>query len=192
MSIDRTNPRNPSYEVDALFVDRWSPRSFIGGSLTDAEVNALLEAAHWAPSCMNEQPWRFWVARTEDARTRFLTTLVERNQLWARRASLLLYIGARKNFGTSKSANRQAMFDTGAAWMSLALQARRLGLYAHGMAGFDRDKAYALTGASPDDIEIIAAIAVGRRGDPEALSEDQRKRESPSMRKGIEEVVKEL
>lgn len=192
MSIDRTNPRNPSYEVDALFVDRWSPRSFTGGSLTDAEVNALLEAAHWAPSCMNEQPWRFWVARTEVARTRFLTTLVERNQLWARRASLLLYIGARKNFGTSKSANRQAMFDAGAAWMSLALQARRLGLYAHGMAGFDRDKAYALTGASPDDIEIIAAIAVGRKGDPEALSEDQRKRESPSMRKGIEELTKEL
>jgi nitroreductase len=192
MSIDRTNPRNPAYEVDALFVDRWSPRSFVEGSLTDAEVNALLEAAHWAPSCMNEQPWRFWVAHTEDARERFLPTLVERNQLWARRASLLLYIGARKNFGTSKSLNRQAMFDTGAAWMSLALQARRLGLYAHGMAGFDRDKAYALTGVSPDDIEIIAAIAVGRRGDPEALSEDQRKRESPSMRKGIEELVKEI
>ena len=192
MAIDRTNPRNPSYEVDAIFIDRWSPRSFINGTLTDAEVDALFEAARWAPSCMNEQPWRFWVARTEDARQRVIMTLTERNQVWAKNASVLLYIGARKHFGSSKSVNRHAFFDAGAAWMSLALQARRLGLYAHGMAGFNGEKAFKLTGANFDDTDIIAAIAVGRRGEAEALPEEIRKRESPTMRNGREEWVIEL
>jgi nitroreductase len=192
MSIDRTNPRNSSCEVDTLFVDRWSPRSFVSGSLLDAEVAALLEAARWAPSCMNEQPWLFWVARTEDARQRFIPTLTGKNQVWAKTASLLLYIGARNHFGSSQSANRHALFDSGAAWMSLALQARRLGLYAHGMAGFDRDKAYALTGANPDDTDIIAAIAVGRRGDPGALPEEVANRETPTMRNTPEEFTVDL
>jgi nitroreductase len=192
MALDRTNPRNPLCEVDAIFIDRWSPRAFAGGTVTDDEIGALLEAARWAPSCMNEQPWRFWVARTEDARQRFIATLTERNQLWAKNASIFLYIGARKHFGSSKSVNRHAFFDAGAAWMSLALQARRLGLHAHGMAGFDGKKAFALTGANPDDVDIIAAIAVGRRGEAQSLPEDIRKRDVPTMRKSREEWVVEL
>ena len=192
MRIDRTNPRNPSHEVDALFVDRWSPRSFVTGALHDDEVHALLEAARWAPSCMNEQPWLFWVARSDDARQRFITTLTERNQIWAKTAPLFIYIGARKHFGASKSANRHAFFDAGAAWVSLALQARRLGLFAHGMAGFDREKAFALTGANPDETDIIAAIAVGRRGEAENLPEGIREREAPTQRKALEEFVVDL
>jgi nitroreductase len=192
MSIDRSNVRNPSHEVDALFTDRWSPRSFVSGSLNDAEIQALLEAARWAPSCMNEQPWLIWVARTDDARQRFISTLVERNQIWAKNASLGMYIGARKHLGTSKSVNRHSFFDTGAAWMSLALQARRLGLFAHGMAGFEREKAFALTGANPDETDIIAAIVVGRRGEAGNLPDGIREREAPTQRKTLEEFVIEL
>ncbi|MBN1129218.1 MAG: nitroreductase family protein [Chitinispirillaceae bacterium] len=192
MTVDRTNPRNPAHEVDTLFVDRWSPRSFVTEELAGSLVDALLEAARWAPSCMNEQPWLFWVARSKESRGRFISTLTERNQVWAKNASLFLYIGARKYFGDSNNPNRHALFDAGAAWMSLTLQARRLGLHAHGMAGFDRDRAYALTGANPDRSDIIAAIAVGRRGSAEELPEDIRKREAPTPRNEVETFTVEL
>jgi nitroreductase len=192
MSIDRSNPRNPTYDVDAQFIDRWSPRSYVTEELPEALVKALFEAARWAPSCMNVQPWLFWMARTAESRRKFLESLVERNQSWAKSAPLLIYIGARKVFETGGKPNRHAGFDTGAAWMSLALQARHLGLHAHGMAGFDLPAAHTLTKTTPETVEIFAAVAVGKRAAPESLPEALRAREIPSGRKEIQEFVVEL
>ena len=185
------NRRSPEAEVDSCFPDRWSPRAFSAEPLTEAEISALFEAARWAPSCFNEQPWHFRYAVSAADRDRFAAALAAKNQLWAPRAPLLLYILARRTFAKSGRENRHALFDTGAAWMSLALQARRLGLFAHAMAGFDREAAAALLEVDLAEYEIIAAVAVGRYGDPELLPEELRSVESPNGRKPLAEMTQE-
>jgi nitroreductase len=185
------NPRTPETEVDAIFVDRWSPRAFLPDPIPEPELRALFEAARWAPSCGNEQPWLFLYARTPEDRERFATALTPRNREWAPHAPLLMFALARRSFAGSGKPNRTAPFDTGAAWMALALQARRLGLHAHGMAGFDMEKAYEVLGAPREEYEIIAAIAVGRRGGAAQLSERDAARETPSTRKPHAEVARE-
>lgn len=191
MSLNRENPRNPAAEVDSLFVDRWSPRAFIDEPLADWQVQTLFEAARWAPSCFNEQPWLFIYAVSAVDRQRFLPILVEGNQVWAKRAPLLLFVLARRTFAHNGKENRHAAFDAGAAWMSLALQARRLGLYAHAMAGFSRSRAYEILAVPEDEYDILAAIAVGHRGDPGQLPEAVAAREEPSERKAPAEVARE-
>ena len=191
MSKPIANERIPEAEVDALFTDRWSPRSFIDEPLSESQVNALFEAARWAPSCFNDQPWHFRYAITAEDRQLFAEALVEKNREWAQHAPMLLFVLARKNFGATGQPNRHATFDAGAAWMSLALQARRLGLYAHGMAGFSVDKAAEAMNVSLDEYEIMAAVAVGRRDDPEKLSDDMAKGEKPNGRKPHSEVAGE-
>src|SRR5262245_3218098 len=119
-----SNPRTPEHEVDAIFLDRWSPRAFQQRPLTDDQIATLFEAARWAPSCFNDQPWLFIYARTEKDRARFSAILVEKNQQWASRAPLLIFACARKQFAHNQKENRFGQFDTGAAWCSLALQAR--------------------------------------------------------------------
>lgn len=185
------NDRRPEVEVDAIFTDRWSPRSFVDEPLVESEIAALFEAARWAPSCYNDQPWHFRYAVTEEDRGKFLEALVEKNREWARHAPLLLFVLARKRFGRTGKPNRHAVFDAGAAWMSLALQARRLGLYAHGMAGFSVDKAAEVMNVSLEDFEVMAAVAVGRRDDPDKLTEDLISSEKPNDRKPPEEVAGE-
>lgn len=185
------NDRRPEVEVDAIFTDRWSPRSFVDEPLADSEIAALFEAARWAPSCYNDQPWHFRYAVTEEDREKFLEALVEKNRAWARHAPLLLFVLARKRFARTGKPNRHAVFDAGAAWMSLALQARRLGLYAHGMAGFSVDKAAEVMKVSLEDFDVMAAVAVGRRDDPDRLTEDLISSEKPNDRKPPEEVAGE-
>ena len=191
MPIDRSNPRKPAADVDSMFLDRWSPRAFEPTPLTQTQVDSLFEAARWAPSCFNAQPWLFIYAANEVDRARFLPALVERNQAWAEKASLLIFLLCRRNFSHNDQDNRHATFDAGAAWMSLALQARKLGLYAHAMAGFSREKAYAILNAPVDHYDIMAAIAVGYRADPGILPEQVASGEKPSDRKPLEEVVRE-
>jgi len=185
------NRRVPETEVDAMFIDRWSPRSFVDEPLDANQVAALFEAARWAPSCYNEQPWLFRYAVSREGRDRFAEALYEKNRNWARHAPLLLFVLARKNFGHNGQPNRHAVFDAGAAWMSLALQARRLGLYAHGMAGFSVNKAAEVLDVSLDDYEIMAAVAVGRRGEVAQLGEELAAVEKPIGRKPLVEVAKE-
>jgi nitroreductase len=185
------NPRIPETEVDSIFIDRWSPRSFINEPLSDDQVQTLFEAARWSPSCFNEQPWLFPYARSPEDRKRFLTALSEWNQRWAKNAPLLLFACCRKAFTKSGKENRTAAFDTGAAWMALALQARRLGLHAHGMAGFSPETAFDVTGLDRTAYDVMAAIAVGRRDDPEKLAEDMKKNEMPNTRKPHAEVARE-
>lgn len=189
MTIDRSNPRIPEVEVDGIFVDRWSPRAFDSTPLSDDQVQALFEAARWAPSCFNDQPWLFRYALSEEERARFLPALVEKNRQWAQHAPLLLFVLARKQFSANGNSNRHAAFDAGAAWMSLALQARRLGLYAHGMAGFSVEKALEILKVDPEEYEVMAAVAVGRRDGSEMLSEDMAKVEHPNTRKPLSEVA---
>jgi nitroreductase len=189
--IDRTNPRSPVAEIDSMFTDRWSPRAFDKAPLTDEQVTSLFEAARWSPSCFNEQPWLFMYARSEEDRTRYLTALVEGNQSWARNAPLLIFVLCRRVFAFNGKENRHASFDAGAAWMALALQARKLGLHAHAMAGFSRDKAYEALQVPAEEYDIMAAIAVGRRTSPDILPEAVARNDRPSDRKPLEEVMRE-
>jgi len=116
---------------------------------------------------------------------------VEGNQGWAQNASLLIYLLCRRRFSHNNKDNRHAPFDAGAAWMSLALQARKLGLYAHAMAGFSREKAYEILGAPSDEYDVMAAIAVGYRADAATLPEPVAAREKPSERRPRDEMVRE-
>ena len=185
------NERIPEAEVDAIFTDRWSPRSFTDEPLTSGQTAALFEAARWAPSCYNEQPWHFRYAVSIPDRELFAEALVEKNREWAQHAPMLLFVLARKDFVQTGKPNRHALFDAGAAWMSLALQARRLGLYAHGMAGFSVEKAAEVMNVSLDEYEIMAAVAVGKRGDPASLADDMAAVEKPNSRKPLTEVAGE-
>ena len=189
--IDRSNPRVPAVDVDSQFLDRWSPRAFAETPLTDAQLATLFEAARWAPSCYNEQPWLFLYAVTAEDRARFAEALTPANQLWAPRAPLLLFVLCRRHFAHNGKENRHAPFDAGAAWLALALQARKLGLHAHAMAGFSRRKAYQILGVLPEAYEIMSAVAVGYRGDAGILPEEVAAREAPNGRKPSGEVARE-
>jgi nitroreductase len=172
-----------------MFTDRWSPRAFASDPLSNREIQTLFEAARWAPSCYNEQPWLFVYATEPEPRGRLAACLVSKNQVWAGRAPLLMFILARRHFQKTGKENRHAPYDAGAAWMALALQARKLGLYAHAMAGFNLDKAYETLGVSREEYLVMAAIAVGRKIEDSGLPEDLRAMESPNSRKPHAEVA---
>jgi len=185
------NPRRPEAKVERLFVDRWSPRAFHEEPLSETQIATLFEAARWAPSCYNDQPWFFIYARTPEDRRRFVGLLTPGNQEWAQRAPLLCFLLARRHFAHNNKPNRHCTFDAGAAWASLAFQARFLGLYAHGMAGFDRERAYDVLGVPDADYDILAAIAVGRRAPADTLPPAIAKNERPNRRKAPAEVARE-
>lgn len=189
--IDHSNSRVPAADVDSQFLDRWSPRAFVDVPLSERQLVALFEAARWAPSCYNEQPWLFLYAVTPEDRARFAEALLPANQGWALRAPLLLFVLCRRHFSHNGQENRHAPFDAGAAWMALALQARKLGLYAHAMAGFSRQKAFEILGAPAEQYDIMAAVAVGYRAGAEILPDDVAAREQPNGRKPPGEVARE-
>lgn len=182
-----SNSRQPDAAVDPMFLDRWSPRAFRSDPLTDDQIAALFEAMRWSPSCFNEQPWLVVYGHGvgDDDHARVLSTLVPANQAWAGLAPLLLIAFARRRFSHNDKPNRHGAFDTGAAWMSLALQARELGLHSHAMAGFDAARAHEELGVPEADYEAMAAIAVGYIGDPAALPDTLRAREAPSDRRKV-------
>ena len=189
MSDLEQNPRVSGAAIDEMFTDRWSPRGFDPQPLSEAQVGQLFEAARWAPSCFNEQPWRFYYATRAADREAYLSALVPRNQLWAKRAPLLGFVLARRTYGQSGRDNRHAPFDAGAAWLSLALQARKMGLYAHAMAGFNQRRAYAVLGVSEADYHIMAAVAVGHKGSADHLPEEMQAIEKPNTRRPLSEIM---
>lgn len=174
--------------VDPMFVERWSPRAFDSEPVPPATLRALFEAARWAPSSFNEQPWLFIYAASEEELARFRPLLIDSNRRWADRAPVLAFLFARRHRANGKP-NRTYAFDTGSAWMSLALQAHRLGLAAHGMAGIHVEQVYDALGVPREEYEVMCAIAVGRRGDPSSLPDDLQMREKPSGRKPPTEVA---
>ena len=186
--IEVREHREAEHEIDPIFIERWSPRSMSGQELTEQEIGALFEAARWAPSSYNGQPWRLLYARrgTEhwDA---FFDLMVEFNQGWAKNAGLLIVILSRRTFERNGKPSPTHSFDSGAAWQNLALQGGRMGLVVHGMQGFDYDKARE-TLEVPDDFAVEAMAAVGRPGRVEDLPEKLRQRELPSGRKTVDEI----
>jgi len=189
MNEHACSKREPDAAVDPMFPDRWSPRAFKPEPVSEAELAQLFEAARWAPSSMNEQPWRFVYARTPAALARFRPLLREMNQVWASRAPVLIFLFATRRFAADGRRNRTAQFDCGAAWMSLALQARKMGLYTHAMAGIHREATYEALGVPEDEYEVMAALAVGHRDHPRLLPADLRQRECPSSRRQVAEFV---
>ena len=193
MSIDKglliPNNRVPDAAVNPMFLDRWSPRAFDPTSIPEEDVATMFEAARWAPSCNNEQSWLFVYGSSEKERETFLEILTVKNQRWARNAPVLAILFARRSFARSSKPNRWAGHDCGAAWVSLAFQARMLGLYAHAMAGFSQAKAYELLSVPEEEYEAMTAIAIGAYGDRDALPEDIREREKPNTRKPLAQVA---
>lgn len=181
--------RRTEVPVDPLFISRWSPRAFSEDPIAEETIKILFEAARWSPSSFNEQPWRFVYATSDDDRKVLASVLVESNRVWASRAPLLSIIFAKKTFTRNGATNRWAAFDAGAAWASLTFQARLLGLYTHAMAGFDEEQAYAVTGMDPAEYEAMAAMAIGRRAEPETLPEHLARQEKPNGRLPLETIL---
>ncbi len=181
--------RNPEYPIESLFYRRWSPRAMSGESLAEKELFTLFEAARWAPSTYNEQEWRFLYARRDTPHWKtFFDLLMEANQQWCARAAVLTVVLARKTFTHNGSPNPVHLYDAGSAWENLALQATVMGLVAHGMAGFDFEKAR--TGLKvPDEFAVAAMFALGRPGNPDELSPQVREREKPSDRRPISKSI---
>jgi len=188
------SPRHPDHEIDPLFLERWSPRAFDGSDIPDEDLMAMFEAARWAPSAFNSQPWRFLYAKRGDEDwERFLSLLIPWNQGWAHSASVLAFILSDSLPFVDRKTNEPQpshthSFDAGAAWASLALQATRMGYHAHGMSGVDFDRLRAEL-AVPERYRPEAAFVIGRIGDPATLDDRLRARELPSDRKPIADFV---
>ncbi len=181
--------RKADYPIEPLFIKRWSPRAMSGESLSDSEIMSLFEAARWAPSTYNEQEWRFLYGRRETAHFQtFLDLLMETNQAWCKHAALLCVVLARKVFTHNGKPNPVHLFDAGSAWENLALQTARMGLVAHGMAGFHFEKARTVLKV-PDEFAVCAMFAVGRPGNPDELPAELREREKPSGRRPVQQTV---
>jgi len=171
----QAKPATSCVKIHDIIQNRWSPRAFDANKpVSHDDLLALLEAARWAPSCFNDQPWRFVVCNKNtdaDSWQNALTTLAERNQLWAKNAPVLVLSVAMANFNHNDKPNRWAMYDTGAAATSLCLQATALGLIVHQMGGFDAEKARELFHL-PSDCTPMAMMAIGYQGDANMLDED--------------------
>jgi nitroreductase len=189
-AIDKLKHAPEVAGVDDLIRRRWSPRAYSDKEITTAELKKLFEAARWAASSSNEQPWRFLVGRRGDETyQKIFNTLVEFNQSWAKSAPVLVLSVAKKTFTANGNPNPYGLHDTGWATANLALQATADGLHTHSMAGFDREQARA-SFAIPTDYEVGAVTAVGYFGDPDSLPEKIQKIEvSPRQRKPLEEFV---
>ncbi len=173
-----------------LIVRRWSPRAFADKDVSAAELKRLFEAARWAASSSNEQPWRFLVGRRGDETyQKIFNALVEFNQTWAKSAPVLVLSVGKKTFTEKGMPNAYALHDTGAATANLALQATADGLHTHSMAGFDKEQVRASFGI-PTDYEIGSVTAIGYFGDPATLPDYMKKMEvSARQRKSLEEFV---
>ena len=183
--------RKADHPIDPIFIHRWSPRAMSGEPISPAELNTLFEAARWAPSAFNEQPWRLLFARRDTPHWRtFLELLVESNQSWCVNAAALVLFISSKIFSRNGKPNPVNIFDTGSCWENLALQGSKMGLVVHGMAGFDRDKARSILGV-PERYDICAMAASGWPGDPDKLPPTLRDKDVPSSRKPVAQIVME-
>ena len=190
MTTPPENRRVTEAAVDPLFPGRWSPRAFSPQPVPREALLSLFEAARWAPSANNEQPWLFLYADEEPLLARFRPLFVDANRVWCDQAPALAFILARLHSSFDGKVNRWAQFDTGSAWMSLALQARLLGLYAHAMAGIHRDQVYDALNVPRSEYEVMAGLAIGYYGDPATLPPALREREKPNERKPLAEVAR--
>lgn len=183
--------RRSENEVEPFIIKRWSPRSMTGETIDNNELMSLFEAAKWAPSSYNEQPWRFLYATRESKNwPLFFDLMGEFNQSWTIKAGVLVVVLSRNNFAYNDKFNVNHSFDAGAAWENLALEASERGLVAHAMAGFDAEKAR-VDLKVPAEYSIEAMIAIGKPDAKENLPENMQENEKPSERKKLAEIIKE-
>ena len=179
------------FPVHELIRERWSPRSFANKPVPPDILRSLFEAARWAASSYNDQPWSYLVATSDDHAnySKMLSVLMDMNAAWAKQAPLLVISVARQHFKHNGTHNRVALHDLGAANAQLTFEATSRGLVVHQMGGFHQDKARELFGI-PEGWEPVSAMAIGYPGDPEALPEQLRTPEkAPRTRKPLSEFV---
>ena len=184
-------PAPTDFPVHELIRNRWSPRAFSERAVEPKVLASLFEAARWAASSYNDQPWSYLVATKDDAEnhSKMLGVLVEFNAKWAKSAPVLAISVARRHFSRNGNPNPVAFHDVGAANAQLTVEATSRGLLVHQMAGFHHDKARQTFGI-PEGWEPVSAIAIGYPGAPETLPEDFRKSElAPRTRKPLSEFV---
>lgn len=188
---DMNKKAETKYPVLGLIANRWSPLSFDVKIPEEDQILKLIEAASWAPSSMNEQPWRFkfgikGVSKNYDL---LYDSLIEGNKTWAKTAPVLLLAVAKKQFEYKDRSNNHYAYDLGQAIAYLSLQATEDNLYVHQMGGYDQDKIHKTLGIGPE-YETFAVLAIGYLGDPEVLDENNKKRTfSPRKRKPINELI---
>ncbi len=188
-TIDVRQYRKPNYDIDSLFIERWSPRAFSGEPITDEQLMRLVEAARWSPSAYNNQPWRFlYTHRDSEHWTTFVDLLKDENREWAHRASAMVLLVSKTTHDKNGIHVRTHSLDAGSAWYAFALQGARDGLIAHPIQGFDAEAAREKLNV-PEEFHVEIMIAVGPPGNPSILSEKDRAREKPNGRRPIEEIV---
>lgn len=187
--IKGSEQRTADHPIDKIFLDRWSPRAMTGEPIPQEQLMELFEAARWAPSSYNNQPWRILYARRDNEHwPLFFDLMAEFNQGWAKNAAALILFISKTTFDFNGEASVTHSFDTGSAWENLALQGWLKGLVVHGMQGFDYDRARAALNI-PEGFRVEAMAAVGRPANPETLPPDLREKESPSDRRKLEETI---
>ena len=192
MNTQSQPARKPDHAVAPQFLNRWSPRAFSDQSLTEADMSLLFEAARWAPSASNNQPWRFaYGLRGDEGFAKIAAGLVPFNRAWAEKAAALVVVASRSTVTRAEEGevpNPFHTFDAGTAWGFLALQAHLSGLIAHAMGGFD-GQALAASLNLPEGYVIHAVVAIGHQGKAESLPEALQARETPSGRLPISQTV---
>lgn len=193
-SIEELNQVKHAPEVEGVlpvFHTRWSPRAYSDREVSLQDLSKVFEAARWAASSYNEQPWRFLVGvRGSEAYKKILESLMPFNQAWAGKAPVLILGVTKTKFSHNDSPNRVALYDLGAAASYLTLEAAALGLSTHQMAGFDENAARKAFNV-PEEYIFGAAIALGYQGAPETLPNEQTKQQetAPRTRKSLSEIV---
>jgi nitroreductase len=183
--------RTTEYPINPLILNRWSPRSMTGEELNNDDIMSLFEAARWAPSSFNNQPWRFiYAKRNTGYWDRLFNLLADGNKTWAKNAALLAVVISRKNFEFNGKPARTHQFDAGSAWENLAIEASSRGIVAHSMQGFDYERAKAEL-KIPADFEVMAMIAIGKRGPKENLPTELQDKEKPNDRKALKDIIME-
>ena len=188
---ENNTTRKSTYQINPFILSRWSSRSMTGEELGDEDIMSLFEAARWAPSSYNNQPWRFIYAKRNTGHwNRLFNLLGEGNKTWAKNSALLVVVISRKNFEYNEKPAITHQFDTGAAWENLALEAYSRGIVAHGMQGFDYEKARVDLGI-PTDFEVMAMIAIGKKGPKENLPPELQEKEKLTDRKPLNDIIME-
>ena len=187
--IKGSEKRVADYAIDNLFLDRWSPRAMTGESISREDLMSLFEAARWAPSSYNNQPWRMLYARRESKHwPLFFDLLVEFNQSWVKNAAALVLFISRTHFDFNGEPAPTHSFDTGSAWENLALQGWLKGFVVHGMQGFDYERARTELNV-PEEFQVEAMAAIGIAADPTTLPDELREKEAPSDRRKLEKTI---
>ncbi len=184
-------PAPTDIPLHTIVRERWSPRAYSDKLVPPEVLRSLFEAARWAPSSYNHQPWAYIVATKDDSENfaKMLSTLVEFNAGWAKQAPVLILSVAQMKTAKDGSPNRWAMHDVGSASAQLTFEANSRGLFVHQMAGFDPEKARRVFNI-PQDWEPVAAMAIGYPGDPQSLPDRLRDGElAPRTRKPLSEFV---